>query len=87
MISSGTKKTVGKRGAVDRRLDGIDHLMEEIDEIETDSKDQFKSIKHRYTIIIAGIAGLIGWFVGGPAGFLVFGLVGLIVGYYIGNRQ
>ena len=86
VISSGTHQTVGKRGSVDRRLDGIDHLMGEIDEIETETDAELKIVKHKYTIIASVIAAVIGFFVAGPAGMILFALVGAIVGYYLGNK-
>jgi len=87
VIESGPEHTAGKRGSVDRRLEGIDHLKNQIDGMESETAAELAIIKHRYTIIAALIAAVIGLMVAGFPGALIFALVGAIVGYYYGSLQ
>ena len=88
IISSGpdSEHIPGWRGSVDRRVDGIDHLRNEIEEIEVETDTELKSVKHWYTIAGVIIAAIVGYFIGGIPGSIFFALVGAIIGYYLGSR-
>jgi len=88
VIRSGpdTEHIPGWRGSVDRRVDGIDHLRNEIEEIEAETVTELKSVKHWYTIAGVILAAIAGFFVGGMPGAILFALVGAIIGYYLGSR-
>ena len=88
VISSGPdlEHIPGRRGSVDRRVDGIDHLKNVIEEIEAETDTEIKTVKHWYTIAGVILAAIAGFFVGGMPGAILFALVGAIIGYYLGSR-